>query len=256
MRVAEYRLQALQKMRNVQIYLDSELEAGEVLAFGFSHVFLATGAVWRRDGLGRQHRSPLVDVATPCVFTPDDVFAGATLPSPVLIYDDDHYYMAGALAERLCRAGHEVHLVTPSAKVSEFTEMTMEQQRIQSGLMRMGVHIHTNMAIASITPRTGGLSVTLSHTYSEAPSLLECASLLLVTMRDPGDSLYRALLLRQDQWQSSGVKSISLLGDAQAPGSVAAAVYAGHRAARALDAPALPQDAVSFKRERIALGPR
>ena len=256
MRVADYRLQALQKMRNVQLYLDSELEAGEVLAFGFGHVFLATGSVWRRDGLGRQHRAPLVDAATPHVFTPDDVFAGATLPSPVVIYDDDHYYMAGALAERLRRLGHEVHLVTPAAKVSEFTDMTMEQQRIQSGLLRLGVHIHTNQAMASVTSCADGLCVTLIHSYSEAPSILECASLLLVTMRDPSDSLYRALLLREDQWQARGVKGISLLGDAHAPGSVAAAVYAGHRAARALDTPALPQDAVPFKRERIALPPR
>jgi dimethylamine/trimethylamine dehydrogenase len=253
MRVADYRLQQLQKMGNVNLYLDSELSADEVLAFGFNRVFLATGSTWRRDGLGRQHQAPLLDATLPHVFTPDDVFAGAALPSPVLIYDDDHYYMAGALAERLRKQGLEVHFVTPSVKVSEFTEMTMEQHRIQSGLLKMGVHIQTNTALVGAQAVAGGLKVECAHTYSDARSHLECASLLMVTMRDPKDALFNALQAQQDDWQAKGVKSIQLLGDAYAPGSVAAAVYAGHRAARELDAAELPLDTVPFRREMIEI---
>jgi dimethylamine/trimethylamine dehydrogenase len=253
MRVADHRLQMLRTMPNVNLYLDSELTADEVLDFGFHHVFLATGSIWRRDGLGRQHRAPVVDAVLPGLFTPDDVFAGATLPSPVVIYDDDHYYMAGALAERLRKAGHEVHLVTPASKVSEFTELTMEQHRIQSGLVKMGVQIQTHTALAGATAVAGGLSVQLVDTYSDVRSFLPCASLLLVTMRDPQDGLYQALQARQDQWPHKGVKRVQLLGDACAPGTVAAAVYAGHRAARELDAPALPLDTVPFRREMIAI---
>jgi dimethylamine/trimethylamine dehydrogenase len=255
MRVADYRLQQLQKMGNVNLYLDSELSADAVLAFGFNRVFLATGSTWRRDGLGRQHRAPLLDTSLPGVFTPDDVFAGATLASPVLIYDDDHYYMGGALAERLRKQGLEVHLVTPSVKISEFTEMTMEQHRIQSGLMKMGVQIQTNTALAGASVVAGGLAVELAHTYSDARSVVACASLLLVTMRDPKDALFNALQAQQDQWPAKGVKSVQLLGDAYAPGSVAAAVYSGHRAARELDVPVLPLDAVPFRREMMALEP-
>jgi dimethylamine/trimethylamine dehydrogenase len=255
MRVADHRLQQLQKMPNVNLYLDSELTADEVLGFGFARVFLATGSSWRRDGLGRQHRAPVVDAALPGVFTPDDIFAGATLPSPVVIYDDDHYYMGGALAERLRKQGLEVHLITPSVKVSEFTDMTMEQHRIQSGLLKLGVQIHTNLALAGASAIAGGLSLELAHVYSDVHSVQECASLVMVTMRDPNDALFTALQAQQAHWQSKGVKSIQLLGDAYAPGTVAAAVYAGHRAARALDAPALALDAVPFKREMIDLRP-
>jgi dimethylamine/trimethylamine dehydrogenase len=253
MRVADHRLQQIQKMPNVNLYLDSELSAGEVLAFGFGHVFLATGARWRKDGLGRQHRAPLVDANLPGVFSPDEVLAGAALPSPVLIYDDDHYYMGGALAERLRLQGLVVHLVTPSVKVSEFTEMTMEQQRIQSGLLKMGVHIQTSTALASVVVVASGLSVELANTYSDARSHLQCASLVLVTMRDPVDALFSELQAQQDQWHAKGVKTIQLLGDAYAPGSVAAAVYAGHKAARALDAAVLPLDTVPFRREMMSL---
>jgi dimethylamine/trimethylamine dehydrogenase len=173
----------------------------------------------------------------------------------VVIYDDDHYYMGGALAERLRKQGLEVHLITPSVKVSEFTDMTMEQHRIQSGLLKLGVQIHTNLALAGASAIAGGLSLELAHVYSDVHSVQECASLVMVTMRDPNDALFTALQAQQAHWQSKRVKSIQLLGDAYAPGTVAAAVYAGHRAARALDAPALALDAVPFKREMIDLRP-
>jgi dimethylamine/trimethylamine dehydrogenase len=207
--------------------------------------------------LGRQHRATIDGIARAEVlshlFSPDDVFAGATLPSPVLIYDDDHYYMAGALAERLRKQGLEVHLVTPSVKVSEFTDMTMEQQRIQAGLLKMGVTIQTTTSIASVSATSDHcLRVELANTYTDARTPLQCASLLLVTMRDPVDGLFVALQARQAEWHGAGVKTVQCVGDAYAPGTVAAAVYAGHRAAREMDAQAQPLDAVPFKREIVA----
>ena len=39
--------------------------------------------------------------------------AGAAINGPVLIYDDDHYYMGGLLAEVLMKAGHRVLFATP-----------------------------------------------------------------------------------------------------------------------------------------------
>ena len=251
MRVVDHRMQLIRKMPNVNLYLESRLDAEQVLDFGFQHVFLATGSHWRRDGLGRQHRAPVVPVHAPQVYTPDDVFANATLQSPVLVYDDDHYYMGGALAERLRKQGLEVHLVTPASKVSEFTEMTMEQHRIQAGLLSLGVHIHTCTALAGVEALRGAMAVELAHTYSGARSHLQCGSLVMVTMRDPSDTLFHALQAQRDQWVQKGVKNVQLLGDAYAPGSVAAAVYAGHKAARALDTPQLAQDQVPFRREMI-----
>jgi dimethylamine/trimethylamine dehydrogenase len=259
MRVADWRMQRIKSMANVNLYLDSHLSADEVLGFGFNHVFVATGASWRKDGLGRQHRAPVVDTSNADmlakVFTPDDVFAGVPIPSPVLIYDDDHYYMAGALAEQLRKRGLEVRLVTPSVKVSEFTDMTMEQHRIQSGLLKMGVQVQPCTEIASVHSVGAGLIVGLTNVYAQNPVPQQCASLLMVTMRDPVDGLFNQLQARQADWKGASIHSVELLGDARGPGTVAAAVYAGHRAARELDEPALPLDEVPFKREMIALAP-
>jgi len=46
---------------------------------------------------------------------------------------------------------------------------------------------------------------------------------------------------------------VQRIGDALAPGTVAAAVYAGHRAARELDAAVPDADAVPFLRELIGI---
>ena len=258
MRVADWRLQRIAVMPRVQTYLDSRLTPDDVLAFGAQHVLVATGSRWRRDGLGRQHRAGLIEPdAAPAlsghIFTPDDVLAGAAIAGPVLIYDDDHYYMAGALAERLRQQGLQVDLVTPAARVSEFTDMTMEQHRIQSGLLRLGVRLHTCTEVAHIAPAVAGVTVGLRSTYSDEIAPHAFASVLLVTMRDPVDDLFGALQARSGEWQGAGLLSVQRIGDALAPGTVAAAVYAGHRAARELDAAVPDGDAVPFRRERIAL---
>ena len=258
MRVADWRLQRIAVMPRVQTYLDSRLTPDDVLAFGAQHVLVATGSRWRRDGLGRQHRAGLIEPdAAPAlsghIFTPDDVLAGAAIAGPVLIYDDDHYYMAGALAERLRQQGLQVDLVTPAARVSEFTDMTMEQHRIQSGLLRLGVRLHTCTEVAHIAPAVAGVTVGLRSTYSDEIAPHAFASVLLVTMRDPVDDLFGALQARSGEWQGAGLLSVQRIGDALAPGTVAAAVYAGHRAARELDAAVPDADAVPFRRELIGI---
>jgi dimethylamine/trimethylamine dehydrogenase len=68
-----------------------------------------------------------------------------------------------------------------------------------------------------------------------------------VTSRTPEDELATALAARADSVEAAGIVSVTVLGDALAPGTIAAAVYAGHRYAREFDLP--PSDAVGFLRE-------
>ena len=74
----------------------------------------------------------MIDAAAPGVFTPDDVLAGRLPEGHVVIYDDDQYYMAGAIAEKLVQAGRQVTFVTPGLEVSSWTVMTDEQFRVQT----------------------------------------------------------------------------------------------------------------------------
>ena len=203
MRVVDHRVHLLRRMPRVTISLQSPLGADDVLAFGFGHVFTATGSTWRSDGLGRRHRQPIAGHGLASVFTPDDVFAGAQIASPVAIYDDDHYVMGAALAEKFARNGLEVHLLTPSTKVSEWTELTMEQARVQARLLELGVQVQTAVELSGITA-SGSATGAVAHQHLHAPSSsLACASIVMVTMRDPRDDLLRDLLARQDEWAAT-----------------------------------------------------
>ena len=73
----------------------------------------------------------------------------------------------------------------------------------------------------------------------------------MVTARLPEDKLYRALEGMPNRLAGSDIKSVTRIGDCLAPGAIFHAVYAGHRYARELDAPA---SEVAFERERILLG--
>ena len=246
-RVRDYRVQQIQRMTNVQIYLESRLEAQEILEFGSPKVVLATGGTWRRDGVGRWHTRSLFGLIASAVFTPEDVFAGRRLEGPVVIFDDDYYYLGGVLAEKLRQDGLEVTLVTPAADVSKWTHATLEQGLIEERLYEIGVNIIEKHTLATMA--TG--EVRIQHVRNGRQRALPCASLLLVTMRLPNDSLYHDLTADAHRLQDAGIRSLTRIGDCLAPSTIAAAVYAGHRYAREADAP--PADGVPFQRELITL---
>ena len=119
----------------------------DVLDSGLQHIILATGSHWRRDGIGRDLWQPIPGHELPHVYSPDDLMARRLPSGHVLIFDNDHFYMGGVLAEMLATAGCEVTLVTPAPMISYWTQYTLEQERIQRRLMNLGVHapsaVHT-----------------------------------------------------------------------------------------------------------------
>jgi dimethylamine/trimethylamine dehydrogenase len=79
------------------------------------------------------------------------------------------------------------------------------------------------------------------------------ASVVLVTCQTPADELYQALVSQQDAVRSGGIRKLVRIGDCLAPGTIAAAIYGGHRLAR--EHGQVPADGVDFKRENVALAP-
>ncbi|WP_417809412.1 FAD-dependent oxidoreductase [Thioclava sp.] len=243
-RVADYREYQLSQRPNVETYFDSRLSAEEILEFGFEHVAIATGAHWRADGVSRQHVVPMpADPAMP-VYTPDDIMAGKLPTGEVVLFDDDHYYMGGVIAELLAKAGCKVTLVTPSAYVSEWTLNTLEQGAIHARLIEAGVKIVLNTGIAALAAH----GVETECVYTATKGQIACDSVVMVASRVGDDALYQDLMARQDDWADAGIKSMKVIGDACAPGPIAWATYAGHRYARELDVPDIG-DALPFRRE-------
>ena len=242
-RVRDYREVQISGMANVETYLESRLNAEQVLEFGAGHVVLATGSRWRRDGVGRRNHAPIPGSDRANIATPDDVIAGKTLSGPVVVFDDDHYYMGGVLAEKLRGLGHDVLLVTPAADVSHWTHNTLEQGRIQTRLLELGVEIVALHDLAAV----GEGEVELACVFTGRRQSRACGSVVMVTARLPEDSLYLALNEDPSALAGAGVKSLRRIGDGLAPGTIAAAVYSGHRYARELDEPVA--GGVPFRRE-------
>ena len=63
-------------MKNVAMYPSSPMTAEEILEAGAQNVILATGATWRRDGVGRTLWKPIQGFDLENVFTPDDLMDG------------------------------------------------------------------------------------------------------------------------------------------------------------------------------------
>jgi len=252
-RVRDYRVHMLEKLEEVSIYRGNPLNAEEIFEFsaadqfGYSHVILATGANWRRDGMGRMHREPIPGLEKIPLFTPDDIMDGAVLKGKVVIYDDDHYYMGGVLAEKLREEGHEVLLVTPAADISTWTHHTLEQKNIQKNLLELGVELAPQTDLAAVH---SGM-VELACVFTDKRTERACDSLILVTERIPNDELFTALEEDPTRLTDAGIKTLSCIGDCLAPGTIAAVVYSGHLAARELESE--PQEEVPFLRERIQL---
>jgi dimethylamine/trimethylamine dehydrogenase len=246
-RVRDYRIYQLGKMPNVEIYRDSRLTPEHVREFGVPRVAIATGARWRRDGVGRNRIRAVPGFDGAAVYTPDDILAGATPAGPVVIFDDDHYYMGGVLAEKLRREGLEVALVTPAEAASVWTVNTLEVTHIQKRLLELGVEILANRTVTAFRGDHIELACVVTDRRSERP----CAAVVTVTARLPEEGLYQALRDDPDALSAAGIRSVTAIGDCLVPSTIAAAVYAGHRYARELDGP--PAPTVPFKRELPAI---
>jgi dimethylamine/trimethylamine dehydrogenase len=248
-RVADYRAGQIAPLPNLQTYLDSALTADDILGFGIEHIAIATGCQWRRDAVARLHLHPIPTDAAMPIYTPDDLMAGAgPTGGTVLLYDDDHFYMGSVLAELLVARGCKVHFVTPAVKVAEWTDNTLEQSTIQRRLADLGVTIHLSHA----PDRIHAGAVDLTCTWSDRRTTVDCNAVVMVTSRRPNDALFHDLKARD--WQSAGIASLKLIGDAAAPGPIAWATYAGRRYAEELDSPDRG-DALSFRREIAGLEP-
>jgi len=241
-RVVDWRLSQIKKMDNVTQFPGSHMKAENILEAGYQHVIIATGARWRGDGLGRNRWQPVKGHDLPHVLTPDDLMMGVIPDGHVLIYDDDHYYMGSVLAELLLQSGCHVTLVTPAPLVGYWSQYTLEQELNQRKLMNAGVEIFTQHTLKEIHHK----KCILGCLTTGKESHVQVEGITLVTDRLPNDELYLSLIPAQE---SGKLKSLRIIGDAEAPHIIAQAIFSGHLAAREFDK--VPSDNTPFRIERI-----
>ena len=140
-------------------------------------------------------------------------------------------------------------LATPAARASEWAVNTLEQGYIQARLLERGATVALNRGLAG----AGAEQVHLACAYTGRVETLAADALVLVTARDPVDTLWRSLDERRGEWAGAGIRSVRVIGDAASPAPIAWATYAGRRYAEELDSPERG-DALPFRRELARLG--
>ena len=230
-RVRDWRVGQLHKLPNIEIFLESALTAADVLELAPDHVAVATGAAWRAD---RYDGAVYAPIAAPGaegqVHTPDAIMEGALPDGPVVIFDQDGYYMAAVIAERLRAEGRAVTIVTDAADVAAWGDMTGEGGRTCRRLVSLGVELVTHRTVT----RFDGAMATLACVHGGPDREIACAALVPVNARAPCDGLWADLRARAE----AGPLPFTLarIGDCDAPGIVAQAVHAGHLYATELEA--------------------
>lgn len=221
-RVRDWRLTMIDKLSNVEYFLDSVIDVDQVLEYGADRTVIATGAGWRHDGVGRWHAEPIPGSDNDVVITPDDLHAGYEPTGPVVVFDDEHYYLGGVIAERLRKDGFDVTLVTPASQVSSWTRHTEEQFRIQQQMVNLGIEVETATDVIDIATD----HVVIESIYGHRRREIAVGNVVMVTSRTPNDTLFHSL---------AGKVTVDRIGDCLAPGTIATAVYSGHRFAREID---------------------
>jgi len=242
-RVRDWRVGQIHKLANVAIYLDSALTAQDVLDFGAEHVVIATGCHWRRDGFGRSHGFAMADFADNArVHTPDDLMDGRLPEGRVVVFDDDGYYHASVAAELLRSRGCDVIHLTPEDSLAPWTLNTLDYRHVRKRMAHLGIEALVSHDIVGYA----GTTLTVEDVWTNRQRELACDAVVTVTARLPDDGPYQELCRREAEWSEAGIRSLRCIGDAEAPGLIVHAVYAGHRYARDLEEPLA--DNVPFRR--------
>ena len=148
------------------------------------------------------------------------------------------------MAELLISEGCDVTIITPSAYLSDWTVNTLEQHAIHKKLAEMGAKIVLNRGVTQIAVD----HVVSDCVYTGMIQNFECDAVVVVASKLENNSVFNMLKEREMEWADAGIKSVKLIGDANAPGPIAWATYAGHRYARELDGEEIA-DNLPFRRE-------
>ena len=239
-RVVGYRRIQLEKLKNVEVVLETRLTAEEVLDYGAEIVVIATGSRWRADGMNGPTQAPIPGADADNVYTPQQVgeAAGAIDGDHVVVYDTDGYFTAVAMAELLMGAGKRVTMITPFPNLGPYLFLTGEAFKINRELRAAGVEIIPSHVVLEIDGTTlGGVNA-----WTPDPVSWTADSVVLVTQREPCDQLYHELDADRDRLKAEEIEALYRIGDCVAPRLIADCIFDGHRLAREIDTenPAVP----------------
>ena len=220
LRVRDYRVYQLSQKKDAQLYLSSKMSLNDITEFGSDTISIATGAAWRDDWVGSTNFDKIITKKYN-LFTPDDVISKKLThmsPSKFIVYDDDHYYMASVIAEKLSQDGHSVTYITPLPTIATWTQYTLEQATITERLQSLGIKFLLNSKMTQ--------DQRFLNTIENKEFTIDTKNLVFVGGRVSNDKLF------YDSKSIESLGNIFLTGDCLAPRTIQAAVLSGHQVAR------------------------
>ena len=250
-RVVDNRVYEIQQKNNIEIYRESELSLSHINELGVNNIFIATGSSWRSDGVGRSQRKGITGLESIKVLTPTDAIRNqSSIEEPIVIYDDEQGYLAGVLADHMSAQSRDITFVTPASVVSPWTESTLEQKRVQKALLNQAVKIIPNKIIS----HANGDNLEARCIYTNEATEIACKTLILVTERQPNNTLYQQLIAQEEKLEGAADRRhIEAIGDALAPGLIADAIFSGHLAAENFEMSEIEIERAMYMREMPSL---
>jgi dimethylamine/trimethylamine dehydrogenase len=235
-RITNYRKIQLERLKNVELIMRTNLGADDVIEYGAELVVLATGARWIDENAAWHHLPTLqiLDAGIE-VLTPEQIMLGQRMPSSraVVVWDGDGSSVAVGLAEKLAAEGFEVSLATSFGSVAPLLDLSFEGAGVRRRLHELGVSMHAAVMLRGVE----GEAVVLADEYA-ADVRVEAGTLVLVAQRVSNDGLYNSLREQDDRVRDAGVLDVFRIGDCQAPRALGYAILDGHRLGREIDAEA------------------
>jgi len=242
----------VKKNKQSQVALGQKpMSAEGALTYGAEKIVIATGSSWNADGTNCLTHDPIpgADASQPDQLTPEQVLEGKkSIGKRVVLLNADTYFMGPSLAEKLALAGHEVTIVT-GVHLANYMHFTLEYPNMMRRLHELHIEVMDHAFCSKIDK--GRLEVYdiygdgskrsykgvghLPREPNKSQRWVEFDSLVLVTGRHSNSALYGELKQRQGEWEKNGVKSVYLIGDAEAPRLIADATFTGHRLAREIE---------------------
>lgn len=212
----------------VDVRLESRVSAEEVLTCQPEGVVVASGATPRRDGF--QTWAPgqvLPGLETINLLTGWDVLNGATLGERVLLVDEIGHYESLDVAETLVGAGHQVEFVTRFSTVAANLEMRWEMIGAvhMARFLNKNFRLHARSLVTSVSPGRTQI-VALENHQRETELVVD--SHVMMSGSVPDRSLAEHLL-------SEPGLPVRVIGDANGPRLLEAAVFEGNHAVRTFD---------------------
>jgi 2,4-dienoyl-CoA reductase-like NADH-dependent reductase (Old Yellow Enzyme family) len=209
----------------VEVRRSTWLEAEDILAERFDEVVLATGSTPRMDGVQLSNPGePIEGIDRPHVLSSHDLFAspGRDFGQDAVVVDDSGHYEAIAAAEQLVVRGANVTYISrlaafaPGVESALMTEPALE--RLSRGRF---THLARHRAIA-IDDKEVVIGPTYLSKGSNQNHRVKADTVVFVSINQPNRELYGPL-------KAAGV-SVRLVGDANAPRYLTAAMREGHLA--------------------------